>query len=302
MAKKNCLLRRNKNQNREFADTVNLLHNKYYNLYRANFKWRGVPYRAEDYIMRNFYKRGTVSAFVITDAQMLGYTGYTVQSWDMYDCPETILFTNERGVPFIPSTVQTVDVNCVIGFLQFNKKPLYKTVDYYVQRIAQVEMVININLNLQKMPFIIPVDGDDAKINDIVDRILAGELVIFAPDVDPMTFKSVSTGAPYVIDKLVQYKTSLENELKTILGVDNTGTVQKLEQIQMDEINAGNDEINDFGYQFVKNLQSFCKRVRNVLGYDIWVESTSAPVDSIGQVHVGAKPGPKGGENDDFDR
>lgn len=299
MAKNNLFFRRSKNQNREFATAVNMLRNKYYNLFRANFKWYGLNYREEDYIMRKFWGDGTVAAFKIKPVDVIGYTIYTQNSWDMYDNPETVLFINERGVPFIPATVQTVDRDCVIGYIQRNRKPLKMMVEYYIDRIAQVEMVINVNLNIHKMPFVIPVDSADAKINDIVDRILNNELVIFAPDVDPMTFKSIATGAPYIIDKLQDYKTALENELKTILGVDNSGSVQKREQMQLDEVNAVNDEINDYAGQYLDCLQEFCERVREVLGGDIWVEPTSAPVESIGEYHTGAKPGPKEGESND---
>lgn len=160
-------------------------------------------------------------------------------------------------------------------------------------------MVINTNLQLHKLPFVIPVDEDKAKIEDAIKRILNNELVLFVEGVDPALFKAVSTEAPYIIDKLHEYKVGLENELKTYFGVDNQGAIEKREQLQLDEINAGNDEINDYANNFLDCLTEWCDNIKETLGKDLSVEPTSKPVEMSGEVHDGEKPGPKGDEDND---
>ena len=298
MAKK-TIFGRTYSQNDDYQKAINAYRNKYYNLYRANFKWTGINYRQEDYIMRKFWGLGTVSAFRIGGIDELGFAPWTLEEWDMYDMPERVLLVNEHGSPLIPNTVQTVDKDVVLGYAQKNKKPLKAMVDWYIERIVQVEMVINTNLNLHKMPFLIPVEDDQAKIEDAVARILNNELVLFVQGADPSVFKAVATGAPYIIDKLHEYKVGLENELKTYLGIDNQGAIEKREQLQLDEINAGNDEINDHAHSILDSMKEFCERIKEVFGAIINVEPTSEPVNSIGEVHMGAKPGPKEGMTDD---
>lgn len=217
----------------------------------------------------------------------------------MYDLPETVVLTNVHGSPLIPSKVMTVDKDVVLGYIQRNKKPLSMIVEWYIERIAQVEMVINTNLQLHKLPFLIPVEEDKAKIEDAVDRILNNELVLFVEGVEPNLFKAVATEAPYIIDKLHEYKVGLENELKTYLGVDNQGAVEKREQLQLDEVNAGNDEINDYANNFLDCLNEFCDGIQETLGITISVEPTSKPVEMSGEVHDGEQPGPDGGEEDE---
>lgn len=161
-------------------------------------------------------------------------------------------------------------------------------------------MVISTNLQLHKMPFLIPVDGEEAdKVKDIVDRILDNELCLFAEGVDPNMFKAVVTGAPYILDKLHEYKVGLENELKTYLGVDNQGAVEKREQLNLDETNANNEEINDNAQNFLDCLNEWCDSVREVLGKEMAVEATSKPVDSVGEYHEGDKTGPKEGSDNE---
>ncbi len=217
----------------------------------------------------------------------------------MYDLPETVMLINEHASPLVPSNIQVVDKDVCIGFIQRNKKPLSMIVDWYVERIAQVEMVINTNLHLHKMPYLIPVEEDQAKIEDAVRRIINNELVLFVEGVDPNLFKAVATGAPYIIDKLHEYKVGLENELKTYLGVDNQGAVEKREQLQLDEVNANNDEINDYASNFLDCLNEFCDNIKETLGITISVKPTSKPVDMAGKVHNGEKPGPKEEINND---
>lgn len=283
-----------------YADTVQRYREKYFNLYRAGFKWTGLDYRQEDYIMRQFYGKGTVAAFVIKGADELGFAPWAMQSWDMYDLPETVNLINVHGSPLIPARTMTVDKDVCIGYIQRNKRPLSLMVDWYVDRIAQVEAVINTNLQVHKMPFIIPVDDGDADVaSDIMDRILNNELCIFAEGVDASAFQAIATAAPYIIDKLHEYKVGLENELKTFLGIDNQGAVEKREQLNLDETNANNAEINDSGNAFLDCLKEWCENIGETLGKELSVESTRQPVEAIGEYHEGEQPGPKGGEDDE---
>ena len=298
MAKKNYF-RTLMNQNDVYAKTVQMYRNKYYNLYRAQFKWTGLNYRQEDYIMRRFWQQGTVAAFRIKNINELGFAPWTLNSWDMYNLPETVTLINEHASPLIPATVQTVDKDVCLGYIQRNKKPMAMMVDWYVERIAQVEMVINTNLQLHKMPFLIPVDDTtEAIARDAVKRILNNELVLFVEGVDPQLFTCVATQAPYIIDKLCDYKVSLENELRTYLGIDNNG-VEKQEQLQLSEVNANNDEIMDSQNSLLDSLNEWCDNIKEVLGITISVETTSKPVEMDGEIHEGDTPGPKEGEDED---
>lgn len=281
--------------NDQYAKTVHILMNKYYNQYRSNFKWTGLNYRQEEFIMRKFWADGTVAGFKIPVAEEAGFAPWAMQSWDMYSLPETVMLINLHGSPLIPTTVQRVDKDCVIGYIQSNKKPLEMMVRWYVERIAQVEMVINTNLQLHKMPFLIPVDSNNKrKVEDIVRKILNDELVIFVEDEDPNLFNAVATAAPYIIDKLTNYKQTLESEVKTLLGVNNSN-IAKVEQVQLSEVNSNNAEINNCQEDYMKNLNEFCDRMGKVCGIAMGVEFTGQLAVNMGEEHNfnGEQPGPK---------
>ena len=292
-----------KNVNDVYAQTVNMLRNKYYALYRSNFKWNNINYRQEDFIMRKFWADGTVAAFKIPNADEIGFCSWARVTIDMYGETETVNLVNQYGSPLIPSTVQIVDKDVVIGWIQSNRKPLRMIVDWYIERIAQVDMVINTNLNLHKLPFLIPLDKGDkdakSKLQDVVSRILNNELVLFVEGVDPSLFKAVSTEAPFIIDKLANYRKDLENDLKTVLGVNNPG-VNKIEQLQLSEVQANDAEVNSHDTDYTYQLEQFCERIKEVLGYDISIETVREPVEEVQEEREYEEaPGPKGEQNED---
>lgn len=294
------LLFNDKSVNDVYAQTVNMLRNKYYALYRSNFKWNNINYRQEDFIMRKFWADGTVCAFKIPNVDEIGFCSWARNTIDMYGETETVHLVNQYGSPLIPSTLQVVDKDVVIGWIQSNRKPLRMIVDWYIERIAQVDMVINTNLNLHKLPFLIPLDKGDkdakSKLSDVIDRILNNELVLFVEGVDPTLFKAVATEAPFIIDKLANYRKDLENDLKTVLGVNNPG-VSKIEQLQLSEVQANDAEVNSHDTDYTYQLEQFCERIKEVLGYDISIETVREPVEEVQEEREYEEaPGPKGDE------
>ena len=296
-----------KDTDQVFKETCWAYNKKYFNLFRSNyhFKHGGEPlnYRQEKFLMRKFWYEGKVAAFKIKNIDDIGFCDWAQITHDMYGEPETVQLINQWSSPLIPSAPQVVDKDVVLGWIQSNQQSVKSIVDWYIQRIAQVDMVINTNLNLHKMPFIIPIDKADKEadkqINDAVSRILNNELIITVKGVDPQLFKAVSTEAPYIIDKLQNYKKDLENDLKTYLGINNPG-VTKIEQLQMSEVQANDSEVNSHDTDYKANLDGFCQRIKDTLGFDISVEVVREQVTEDRQPNEYTEaPGPKGGDSDE---
>ena len=248
--------------------------NKYYNLFMNMFEWKGLTEEEQNYVMRKLWNNGTVAAFRIKNLNdIIGFAPYAAFTWNMYDFPEEVTLVNERGVPFIPANPQVVDKDVVLGWAQFNRKPVRDIVEYYIDRMVQVDMVINTNIELHKMPYLIGVDpADKDKLQDVIERILANELVVFT-DLEAISLiKSLATQPQYVIDKLHAYRIQLENELLTYLGYDNSGNSEKATTMLLDEINANNVVINASADQFETCVGNWCKRIGEVLGIEVSVK------------------------------
>ena len=260
---------------------------KYYNIWMSKFKWTGLDEETkeqqENYIMRKLWSDGSLAIRNIANTNLIALMPFATISYNYLDFPETVNLINKRGVSevIIPSGEQVVNKDVAIVYCLPSHKPIKQLVKYYTDRIAQVEIIINNNLKLQNIPFVIGCNEEDKdSMEDIVERILNNELVVYSAVGDINKLQTLATTAPYLIDKLKSYQVSLENELLTTLGIDNSGVQAKKAQMLVDEVNANNDAINDFGNCIIDELKSWLERANKVLNRNISIEAKTKPVDT----------------------
>ena len=254
--------------------------NKYYSLFMNKYDIIGVDYQQRDFILRKFWIDGRLACFKLKGTegstehpQGLGvFCPYAPSRYNIYDFPIYVTLINIRGVSFIPAGLQKVDEDVVIGWCQRNKKSVYSLVDFYLQKITDVEMVIKMNLKAQKTPWIIGATPEDnKKIQSILDNLEDDNPDLFVDLEDVEKAKALVSGAPYVLDKLYNYKQALENELKEYLGLENMGMGEKKEHLITAEIEASDEVIGESNYNFIDTIKEFFDNIEKVLGlkYDI---------------------------------
>lgn len=263
------------------------LKNKYYNVWMSKFNWSGldeeIKEQEQNYIMRHFWSEGTVALRNIKGVNLIAMCPWNTETYNYLDFPEKIVLVNKRGVSrtIIPSTPQVVNKDVALLYCLPNHKSIASVVYYYIDRMIQVEIVINNNLKLQNIPFIVGVTEEDKdQFDDIIEKILNNELVVFTSVNDIKKLQTLATNAPYIVDKLKTYLVSLENELLTVLGIDNSGAQAKQAQLTVDEVNASNDIINDYGLAIEDEIKAWLERANAVLGRNISIEAKIKPVDS----------------------
>lgn len=257
--------------------------NKYYNLWMSSLKWSGLDEEKEaeqeNFIMRKAWSDGLIAVRQINNTDLLAFTTFTPCEFDMYDFPSKVNLINTRSVStsIIPNTPQIVDKNVVIGWFQPSHKPIFYTVKHYVDLMIQVDMVINTNLALQNMPFLIGVSEEDQKkMQEVVQRILNNEVVVFSDLESLQKIQTFTTSTPFIIDKLREYLIKLEDELLSFLGIDNNGGIDKT-NIVMDAVNSNNDLINQYKYSIKSEIDKWIKRVNKVFNRNIKVEDAIRP-------------------------
>lgn len=256
--------------------------NKYYNEFMGLYKWNGVPKEVADYCMKKFYADGTCAAFKIKHTNDVGFAPYLTQEWNCWDAPEIVELVNKYNAPIIPNGPQVVNKDVCIGWILPNHKSIKSIVDFYVDRLVAIDMVINTNLEVHKIPFVVASTEEDVqKLQDMVDQILDNQLAVFGSFEDIDRLKALSTGAPYIIDKLYSHKVNLENELRTELGIDNVMRDPSKQRFTVDEANANNQEINTSQQTMTNYLDDFCANIQSYLGCTISVEETSQRATSI---------------------
>ena len=280
--------------------------NKYFGLFLNAYKFDNLTRSQRRYLLKKLWQNGTACAFVLAGTQqepsmkslltnktkdtielgndnpngLLIFTPYAPIQYNIEDEPSVVNIVNIRGAQFLPKKPQVVNKDVVICWAHSSHAPIRSLVMFYIEKIVDVENTINMNLFVHKLPRLVVCSPEDKqRVEELMDAIERGEKKLFLDANDVQAIKNVlesGSNTNYIIDKLYQYKQSLENELLTFLGINNV-SIEKKERLITDEANSNNQLINDCSECFLDTLQEFCEDVSNILNCPLSVEATSSP-------------------------
>lgn len=150
------------------------------------------------------------------------------------------------------------------------------TVELFAMRMTIAERAIDVNIRAQKTPFVL-VTNQNKRLSmmnalDQVDKN-AMALVVEQNQLDAESFKTLQTSAPYVADKLTDYKRGIWNEFLTYLGVDNIS--EKRERMISAETMSNNECVNLNMMASLKTREKAAKEFNQKYGKNIEVKLRS---------------------------
>ena len=146
-------------------------------------------------------------------------------------------------------------------------------VEMFSKRLYNLDRAIDVNANAQKTPILILCDENQRLVmKNLYKQYEGNEPFIFGNknlDVNGVTV--LSTGAPYVADKLYELKTQLWNEALTYLGISNINIVKK-ERLITDEVTRNQGGTVASRYSRLESRRQACEKINKMFGLDIWVD------------------------------
>ena len=140
----------------------------------------------------------------------------------------------------------TEDKDCVLVMNNWQRIPTCATIELFCQRLAEAEMTASINIKAQKTPVLIVVDENQRLMMENLYAQYDGNRPFIFGDKNQLSenaIKSISTGAEFVADKVMDYKKAIWNEALTFLGINNLSN-EKKERLITDEASSNNELIN----------------------------------------------------------
>lgn len=244
-------------------------HRKYFGIFLNKWEVEGMDYQQRDYLFRKFWADGRLACFALNgvDEKVGVFCPFAPNMYNIYDWPTHVNLINTRGVSFIPSRLMEVDKDVVIGYAQRNHKSVKGMAEYYIQKIVNVEMVIRTNLKAIKTPYLLPLSPEDSsQVKEIINQMERDDPFIFLESDSFDRINALTSGAPYIIDKLYSYKCALENELKEYLGVSNLGAQEKKEHLITSEVEVNDELIEEHKYNFIDSIKEFFDNIYKVFG------------------------------------
>ena len=140
----------------------------------------------------------------------------------------------------------TEDKDCILVMNNWQMIPTTATIDLFCQRLAEAEMTASVNIKAQKTPVLIVVDENQRLMMENLYAQYDGNRPFIFGDKNQLSenaIKSISTGASFIADKVMEYKKQIWNEALTFLGI-NTLQTEKKERLITDEAASNNELIN----------------------------------------------------------
>lgn len=154
----------------------------------------------------------------------------------------------------------------------------------FANRINEIELTMDINLNAQKTPFVVLCDEKERlTFKNIINEVRKFKYAIFGTKNLKMNSVDVlNTSSPYLLDKLQQQKRELYNELLSFLGINNNN-VEKRERLLVDEVNANNEFILVNLEHMYEERKKACDLINAKFGTNIEVRKREVYLD--GELH-----------------
>ena len=258
---------------------------KFFNKWMSKYEFPELNYQQKHYIMKKFWSVGNVACSNISsgDPLLAGlmasgeidmkenkiiFTPWAfAERYNIYDFPTHATLINTRGVKFITPRILEIDKEVVIIYAQKNHKSIWSSIECKVEEIIDLEMKKRTALKAQSQAWFFAFAPEDLKIaKALQDSLDNDEPYMFGAFNDPDRIKGISSGAPYIVDKIQQQIDGRVNEVLTMLGVNNIGIDEKKEHLVVDEINANNEDIEQQSISFKSEIEDGFDRVDKVLG------------------------------------
>ena len=246
------------------------------------FSWRGLPPTVDErwleiclceYGCALFFEDKRIGRFLVTQA---GYQG----KLNVYNNPTRFepvgVNYHYRQLKAGSECIPIWDNRMRVGF-----KP---TLWQYARRLADIDKAYDVNLESLKLPTIITADPrTKLTVQNMLQQRQDGQDYIIGYDsLDPgSSFQPWPNTTPYLLDKFVQQKTQVTNEVLGYLGIQSSGT-EKKERLISDEVAQANEKVDVFRLSFLKARQAAATEINRLWPQlNVWVEYADAQSSGV---------------------
>lgn len=197
--------------------------------------------------------------------------------------------------------------NSVIIYGNYLRKPIMRDIELYARWLYDVQQAMLINVKAQKTPVAILCDESErlTMLNLYKDYDGNQPFIFGTKGLNIEGMKAISTGAPYVADKISEIKIGVWNELLTFLGINNINLVKK-ERLITDEVTRNQGGVQASRFSPLGMRQQAAKEINNMFGLNISVDYRQdyqelveeATEDVIGEDKKRLEKGKEGTDNE----
>ena len=218
--------------------------------------------------MNEYYKGATVFFFDDALGSYLCLPVILAGPFDVNDIPTRRTAYSKSGY-----RKELTPDNSVVIYNNYLRKPSCYTVNHYASMLSDLEESIRVNCKAQKTPVLIACsENERLTMQNLYMQYDGNYPFIFGEkDMNPKGVRAISTGAPFVADKLYQIKMQIWNEALTHLGISNI-SYQKKERLVSDEVIRNMGGTIASRYSRLECRREAVEKIKDMFGVDISVD------------------------------
>ena len=177
--------------------------------------------------------------------------------------------TNRRLYTGINTPINDEYTDCILVQNNWERIPTAGTMELFAYRLYEAERTCDVNIKAQKTPVLLLIDENQRlTMENLYNQYNGNRPVIFGDknNLDSNKIQAISTEAPFVADKIMDYKKEIWNEALTFLGINNI-MIDKKERLVTDEANSNNELINLNLQSYLAPRQEACKQFNEKFGF-----------------------------------
>lgn len=160
--------------------------------------------------------------------------------------------------------------------------PTSDTLELFAYRLYECDRTCDVNIKAQKTPVLLLCDDKQRfSLEQLYVQYNGNQPVIFGDknQLGVGTIQAINTQAPFVCDKILDYKRQIWNEALTFLGI-NTLQQDKRERLLTDEVESNNELINLNLQSYLAPRQKACEQFNKLFGLEGTKDAISVKVRS----------------------
>lgn len=158
---------------------------------------------------------------------------------------------------------------CILVQNNWDRTPTAGSMELFALRLYEAEQTAMVNIKAQKTPVMVLVNENQRIMMENLYSQYDGNKPFIFGDKDQLNeglLRAVKTNAPFIADKIMDYKKEIWNEALTFLGINNI-MVDKKERLITDEANSNNELINLNLQSYLAPRQEACKQFNEKFGF-----------------------------------
>lgn len=158
---------------------------------------------------------------------------------------------------------------CILVQNNWDRTPTAGSMELFALRLYEAEQTAMVNIKAQKTPVMVLVNENQRIMMENLYSQYDGNKPFIFGDKDQLNeglLRAVKTNAPFIADKIMNYKKEIWNEALTFLGINNI-MVDKKERLITDEANSNNELINLNLQSYLAPRQEACRQFNEKFGF-----------------------------------